>query len=362
MRIFSRFFDRFFRPLIVLPSFETCLGRKTRATAWIAGPVIILCALPGFAFAQSTWVGTTSDWNTPSNWNPTGVPTGTAIFNPSTPTTLITFSAPSTVQTLSFNAPGYTLDVTGPTFPEAVTISGTGIMASSANFPTFNVTGPELSFTSSSTAGPAILNAFNTGPIAFRDSSTAGNATINAGLASSTSINDPIGFTGGFIFFRGSSTAADAKITTYWASNIEFQDTSKAGNAIITAPKSGGSIFFENASSADHATITMADGTGELSFAPGFFGGGTATAGNATIINSGRTNFFQGSTAGDATITTNDGGLTSFFGESTGGNAAFITNAGGIVDISGLGTFPDGGERSEQTRYDRRLNRRRRDI
>ena len=36
-------------------------------------------------------------------------------------------------------------------------------------------------------------------------------------------------------------------------------------------------------------------------------------------------------------------GVTRFFGESTGGNAQFITNAGGIVDISGLGTFPDGG-------------------
>ena len=86
----------------------------------------------------------------------------------------------------------------------------------------------------------------------------------------------------------------------------------------------------------------MQDGTGELSFSPGFFGGGTATAGNATIINNGRTNFFQQSTAGNATITTNAGGLTRFFGESTGDNAAFITNAGGVFDISGLGTFPDG--------------------
>ena len=115
----------------------------------------------------------------------------------------------------------------------------------------------------------------------------------------------------------------------------------QCGNA--RAPLSGGSIFFENASSADHATITMADGTGELSFAPGFFGGGTATAGNATITSSGRTNFFQGSTAGDATITTNAGGVTSFFGRTTGGNATFITNADGKVDISGLGTFPDTG-------------------
>ena len=57
------------------------------------------------------------------------------------------------------------------------------------------------------------------------------------------------GFTAGFVFFRGDSTAADANITTHWASNIEFQDTSRAGNATITAPvrvASSGSIFFEN--------------------------------------------------------------------------------------------------------------------
>ena len=104
-----------------------------------------------------------------------------------------------------------------------------------------------------------------------------------------------------------------------------------------------GFIFFTGTSTADHATITV-NQFAELSFAPGFFGGGTATAGNANITNNGNTNFFQGSSAGNATITTNDGGLTRFFGESTGGNAAFITNAGGIFDISGLGTFPDGGE------------------
>ena len=309
--------------------------------ARIAIPAIVLNGVSGMASAQdATWVGTTSDWNTPANWNPTGVPTGTAVFNPS-PTTGITFSAPSTaVQTLSFNAPAYTFNLPST----SLSITGSGIQASLANAPTFNVSFPALVFTNSSTAGPAILNAFNTGPIAFLDNSNAGTATIKAGNAASNSTTDPNGFTGGFVFFRGSSTAADAKITSFWASNIEFQDTSKAGNAIITAPTNGGSIFFENASSADHATITMLDGTGELSFAPGFFGGGTATAGNATIINNGKTNFFQDSSAGNATITTNAGGITSFFGRSTGGNATFITNAGGILDISTLGTFPDTGE------------------
>ena len=245
-------------------------------TARIAIPVIVLNGVSGVAFAQdATWVGTTSsDWNTASNWSSNSVPTGTATFGPSTPTS-ITFSAPpgATVQNLSFNAPNYSFDLIGPfgqpVFP--VTISGTGIIASPANAPTFNVPVPELLFTNSSTAGPAILNAFNTGPIAFLNNSNAGTATINAGLAGSNSITDPNGFTGGFVFFRDTSTAANATITTHWASNIEFQDSSKAGNAIITAPTNGGSIFFENSSSADHATITMADGTGELSFAPAFF-------------------------------------------------------------------------------------------
>ena len=125
--------------------------------------------------------------------------------------------------------------------------------------------------------------------------------------------------------------------------------TSHAGNATLIAglptrpigADTNGFIFFTGTSSAENATITV-NQFAELSFAPGFFGGGTATAGNANITNNGNTNFFQGSSAGNATITTNDGGLTRFFGRSTGGNAAFITNAGGVFDISGLGTFPDG--------------------
>ena len=36
----------------VFSSLGVCLGRKSRIAARIAGPVIILCALPGFAYAQ----------------------------------------------------------------------------------------------------------------------------------------------------------------------------------------------------------------------------------------------------------------------------------------------------------------------
>ena len=328
-----------FRVGWVFSSLRVCLRHKSRIAARIAGPVIILCALPGFASAQD------ATWSAQAPPTLTRRPTGHR--QPSRPERRLSTTrgrkrlrSLRTPLSTPCNSMRRIICSNSLNAVDTIAITGVGIqVADPANAPTFNVSFPDLEFRNSSTAGPAILNAFNTGPIAFLDTSNAGTATINAGLAASNSVTDPNGFTGGFVFFRGNSTAADAKITTFWASNIEFQDTSKAGNATITAPVNGGSIFFENASSADHATITMQDGTGELSFAPGFFGGGTATAGNATIINSGRTNFFQGSTAGNATITTNAGGVTSFFGESTGGNATFITNTGGIVDISGLGHF-----------------------
>ena len=45
----------------VFSSLWNCLGRKTRASARLAGPVIIPCALPGFASAQdAAWRGATA--------------------------------------------------------------------------------------------------------------------------------------------------------------------------------------------------------------------------------------------------------------------------------------------------------------
>ncbi len=332
----------------VFSSLWVCLRRKFRPAVRIAAPVIILCALPGFASAQdATWTGiASSDWNDPANWNPNfAVPAETATFNPSTPMS-ITFSAPSVVQTLSFSAPGYTFAYSIPATTGDLIITGGGIQAASANAPTFNFDHSSAEFTNSSTAGPAFINAFDGGAVAFRDTSKAGTATIRADIAGDT--ND---FDGGFIFFQGNSSADHATITAFGDSNIEFDDASHAGNATLTAGSAtrpigadtNGFIFFTGTSTAENATITV-NQFAELSFAPGFFGGGTATAGNANITNNGNTNFFQGSSAENATITTNEAGLTRFFGESTGGNATFITNAGGVFDMSGLGTFPDSGE------------------
>ena len=224
---------------------------------------------------------------------------------------------------------------------------------SNAGAATFTVTGEGvMNFFDQSSADAASIHVDGTSSVNFHDGTTAGTAKLIAGDMGSTD-----DFTGGFIFFEGNSTADHATITALGDSNIEFDDASHAGHATLIAglptrpigADTNGFIFFTGTSSAENATITV-NQFAELSFAPGFFGGGTATAGNANITNNGNTNFFQGSSAGNSTITTNDGGVTSFFGRSTGGNAQFITNAGGVVDISGLGTFPDSGEATDPSR------------
>jgi len=301
------------------------------------------------AHAQNaTWdPGTTSDWNTAANWTPIPPgtltpPTGTAEFG-TLGVKSLTFSLNTTIGTLQFTSPttpSYSFELSAGT----LNITGDGILVSpSVGAPTFNALGPGIGFHGTSTAGPAIFNIMAEAPMEFFNGSNAGSATINAGLETDINVTTP-----GFIIFRNNSTADHATITAFFGSNIEFHEGSNAGFATLTAGSAtitgadNGFIFFNDTSTADHAKITVNPG-GDLDFANAFFNGGTSSAGNATITNSGIVNFFQGSSAGNATITTENGGTTSFFGRSTGGNAAFITNAGGTFDISGLGTFPDSG-------------------
>jgi hypothetical protein len=113
------------------------------------------------AHAQNaTWIGTTSDWNTGTNWSsvpPATVPTGTATFDATGITKSLTFSAAASIGTLQFNAPGYTLSPSS-----GLSITGSGIQAATpADFPTFPFpVGQGAAFTNSSTAGPAHINVF----------------------------------------------------------------------------------------------------------------------------------------------------------------------------------------------------------
>ena len=132
-------------------------------------------------------------------------------------------------------------------------------------------------------------------------------------------------------------------------------DTATAGTAQITN-NSGGSIFFYASATAGNATITN---SGITSF------NATSTAGSATIANNsgGLTQFLNASTAGNAAITndngsilfngtstagsatiTNNSGFVDFFGKSDGGAAHLINGAGGTIDFSGS-SGPSGDDR-----------------
>jgi autotransporter-associated beta strand protein len=222
-----------------------------------------------------------------------------------------------------------------------------------------------VEFHNTSTAANANITVTNStgsgeGTVTFFDASTAGNATIvnNPGVA-------PFGGGGtttfGIVGGSDSSNAGTAHITNNDSGTTNFLANSSAVSATITN-NSGGNTNFQDQSSAANATITNNSG-GTLSFAIGAptagnatiinMAGGlvefglnglypiiidTATAGNATITNSGMVTFSSVTTAGNAIITTNSGASVSFFEASTGGNARFITNAGGTFDMSGITT------------------------
>ena len=144
------------------------MRRNSQIAALIAGPVIILCALPGFASAQdATWLPTpsTPDFNTSANWTLATVPAGTATFNDFGHQNGYVLSGHQ-VGAMQFSAPDYRFELNAV---HTIAINGAGILVDDpANAPTFNVSSPQLLLENTSTAGPAILNAFNTGPIASR--------------------------------------------------------------------------------------------------------------------------------------------------------------------------------------------------
>src|SRR5271165_6938462 len=183
------------------------------------------------AHAQETWTGIVSqDWNTSGNWVPTTVPvsTGTATFA-AAPQRLISTLGGVSVGTLQFNAPNYTFDV-----PDALAINGTGINASLANAPTFNVIG---------TPG------HSTPPINFNNFSSAGTAQIVLGPLVAQN-----GFQGGFINFRGNSTADQATITVRDQSATNFMDSSTAFHATLIVDNNG-FVGFVGTSDGAQATI-----------------------------------------------------------------------------------------------------------
>jgi subtilase-type serine protease len=327
----------------------------------------------GPAAAQdATWLANppNNNFNDSGNWTPAVVPTGTAIFNASSKTTL-TFSVPSTtVGGFTFNpgAPAYSFSGV------ALAFNGNGIINNASTRPTLGPFGAWqfqnsataanaslalqggssvdfLNVSSAATASIGSLSLFAT--VNFHNSSTAANATLGSQthfnfFDNATAANATV--TGLFnnVVFNDNSTAGGAKFNLI-RSNIEFHGASSAQAAVIvsSALPSGGGVLFAGTSTAAEAIIdnqsgplrfrdasTAANSTITNSYM--MFFSDTASAGNASILNKNILSFSGSSTASNATITMNSGATATFFNTSTGGQARFILNGTAEVDISNL--------------------------
>jgi autotransporter-associated beta strand protein len=158
---------------------------------------------------------------------------------------------------------------------------------------------------------------------------------LTTGIVNSSSTAPVVTVTAtGDLNFSNSTGAGNATIrNAISGAKTTFKDSASAGTSSLGNLIAGTSLIFQDTASAGSATITNTNGT--VSFT------GSASAGSASITSSGPTGLtsFSGSaTAGSATITSGSSGKTSFTGASTGGQARLVANPGAFVDISGLTT------------------------
>ncbi len=150
---------------------------------------------------------------------------------------------------------------------------------------------------------------------------------------------------GGSLAFQNSSTAANATIINNSGGNLNFHDASTAGNAAITN-NGGGTVTFFNGGIDLSGKLTAGNATIFNDADANIFFGiqgllptnvDTATAGTATITNNGGVTFSSQTTAGNATIINNNFGFVQFVESSNAGNATITNNAGGFVQFGDSG-------------------------
>ena len=335
---------------IVEPTLRAAAGlagmRRLAYAALLGCATLVAAALPAAA-QDATWTPGTGDFNTPGNWTPATVPTGTAFFGTASTTTL-SFSATTALGGWTFNAgaSNYTFNNT-----QSVSFTGAGIVINGGSATITNNFPGDLFFYNNSTAGSATIT--SGGGVQFHDSSTAGSAIItnndgqvdffgNSTAGSATISNKFFGI----LTFHDSSTAGSATITVNndFVANgnagLFFEDTSNAGSATISNTNYGRIFFIQN-SSAGSATITnnyilsfnetsTAGSAHITNNAISFFFNDSSTAGSATIINNNLMAFENTSTAGSATITNNQ--ILVFNDTSTAGSATITNNEGLTFD------------------------------
>jgi autotransporter-associated beta strand protein len=241
-----------------------------RLAAMLAATVAVTALAGRASAADGDWLAAPADgnFNNGANWSTAAAPgAGDTAFFDASAITNVFFTANTTVGGWTFNAGAPAYDFTSNfavIFDGAGIINGAGLTFSNDNSPT------------------AI--------VAFANSSTAGTATF---------INSQQG-------------------------QVQFAQTSNAGDAVI---QNGGGLVFVDSGSAGNATVTN-NGLVE------FFDDSSGQ--NSVITNNFFLTFTDNSTAGNATVSTASGAFASLSFFATGAGARFATAAGGTFDISDL--------------------------
>ena len=283
------------------------------------------------SFARSaTWNlnPTSGDWSTAANWTPQRVPNGlaaTATFETSDVTTLA-ISSRITVASCIFDQAASAFGISAGDAGE-LTFAGAGVINHSTNPQTFiaDLSGGTYfdgNFIFINNATIAGLVHFDVkgrpigqglASIVFRDESSAGSATF---------FNEAGDFNGGIEVFNDNSTAGNARFfcqsnSSEGSGQVSFNQLSSAGHGTFivdgcgnASPASTPLVFFDDFSTADHATFTLRGST-----VSGAFGGAVvfshhATAADAVIILEG------------TDVTGGMGGTAEFVGGSSGGGSA----------------------------------------
>ncbi len=309
--------------------------------------------------AGNTWNGTTSTWNTTTNWSTGIVPTANAILPQNTVATFsnnsasptVSVNTAATVATLLFastSTQAYTFNIAGG---NSLTLSGTGIDDNSGNpalAPKFNVGGSSngtLAFQGAATAGDAIITTNSGGLTEFSGNSTGGTAQFN------TTGNGVVDFSGSTGPAADGSITADsiAGLGNYYLGNSTLvlegpQSTTVSG--VISDCGSGNQCKGSANGTTGGALVMVGAGTLTLSGANTYSGGTTLSAGtvnvgvNSVFITAGvPSSGIVSSAIGTGPLSFN-GGTLQAGGAYTIANAAQISVAspgdlGGIIDAHG---------------------------
>ena len=298
---------------------------------------VALLAATSAQAQDATWNSNgTGVYNTPSNWTPNTVPTGTAFFGASNQNNVSFSPTITTVGGWTFNS-----GASAYTFANSVVLSFTGAgITINGGSATINNNFALLEFNNTSTAGSATINNLG-GLVQFFDRSTAGTAAITTTLNqiqffnTSTAGNATITNNNG-IFFQDNSTAGSASITNNGSANIIFNGASSAGSATITHNSNGTIFFFDNSSGGIARLIV---GTGAVDFS------GLTSIGTTAGSFEGSGTFFLGSktiAVGGNNLSTTVSGVIRDGGFSGGTGGALVKEGTGTLTLTGTNTYTGG--------------------